>query len=138
MNVLIVDDNAAIHADFAKILRSARSTAALDDLARLSFGVPSPSANPPSIAYNLDFAFQGAEALDKVRKAVQAGEHYALAFVDMRMPPGWDGLQTIEHLWSVDPELQVVICSAYSYYDWDEILARLNRSDNLFIFSFGF
>jgi two-component system NtrC family sensor kinase len=133
MNVLIVDDNAAIHADFAKIMRSVRSTAALDDLARLTFGSQSPAANPPPIAYKLDFAFQGAEALDKVRKAVQAGEHYALAFVDMRMPPGWDGLQTIEHLWSADPELQVVICSAYSYYDWDEILARLNRSDNLLV-----
>ena len=112
MNVLIIDDNAAIHADFDKILRSAPSTAALDDLERLALGRPLPSADLPPIAYKLDYAFQGAEALEKVRKAVQAGEHYALAFVDMRMEPGWDGLKTIEHLWSVDPELQVVICTA--------------------------
>src|ERR1700679_481019 len=76
---------------------------------------------------------QGAEALDKVRKAVQAGEHCALAFVDIRMAPGWNGSQTIEHLCSVDPALQVVICSAYSDYAWDEILARLNRSDHLLV-----
>ena len=133
MNVLIIDDNAAIHADFDKILRSAPSTAALDDLERLTLGRPSPSADLPPIAYKLDYAFQGAEALEKVRKAVQAGEHYALAFVDMRMEPGWDGLKTIEHLWSVDPELQVVICTAYSDYDWDEVLARLNRCDNLLV-----
>jgi len=133
MKVLIVDDNAAIHADFAKILRTARSTAVLDDLERLTFGSPSPSANLPPIAYKLDFAFQGPEALEKVRKAVQAGEQYALAFVDMRMEPGWDCLQTIEHLWSVDPELQVVVCTAYSDYDWHEVLARLKRCDNLLV-----
>jgi signal transduction histidine kinase len=51
----------------------------------------------------------------------------------MRMPPGWDGLQTIEQLWKVDPGLQVVICSAYSDYDWDEVLRRLNRPDNLLV-----
>lgn len=133
MNVLIVDDNAAIHADFAKILRGVRSTAELDNLARLTFGGPSPSADLPPIEYKLDFAFQGAEALDKVRAAVQANEHYALAFVDMRMEPGWDGLRTIEHLWSVDPELQVVICTAYSDHDWDEVGARLHRCDNLLV-----
>jgi two-component system NtrC family sensor kinase len=133
MNVLIVDDNAAIHADFAKILTSAPSHAALYDLERLTFGNPSPPGNLPPPAYKLDFAFQGAEALEKVRKAVRAGEHYALAFVDMRMEPGWDGLQTIEHLWSVDPALQIVICTAYSDCDWDEVLARLNRCDNLLV-----
>jgi signal transduction histidine kinase len=68
-----------------------------------------------------------------VKTAVSSDQHYALAFVDMRMPPGWDGLQTIERLWSVDPSLQVVICSAYSDYDWDEVLGRLNRPHKLLV-----
>ena len=58
---------------------------------------------------------------------------YALAFVDMRMPQGWDGAQTIEELWRVDPNLQVVVCTAYSDYSWEELLFRLHAHDRLLI-----
>ena len=131
--VLVVDDNQAIHADFAKILNRPPETGALDELERLALGAASASGYPEMPCYQVESAFQGAEAFSLVKAAVDADDHYALAFVDMRMPPGWDGLQTIEHLWSVDPGLQVVICSAYSDYDWDEVLGKLKRPDNLLV-----
>jgi diguanylate cyclase (GGDEF)-like protein len=56
-----------------------------------------------------------------------------MAFVDMRMPPGWDGLETIEHLWAVDPHIQVVICSAHADYDWMDVVQRLGHSDQLLV-----
>ena len=59
------------------------------------------------------------------RAALERGQPYAMAFVDMRMPPGWDGLKTIEELWKVDPDVQVVICSAHTDYDWSEVVERL-------------
>ncbi|MFB3137261.1 MAG: PAS domain S-box protein, partial [Nitrospirales bacterium] len=49
------------------------------------------------------------------------------------MPPGWDGLETIEHLWGVDPAIQIVICTAYSDHDWEQITHRLGQSDQLLI-----
>ena len=64
---------------------------------------------------------------------MQENRPYALAFVDMRMPEGWDGAQTIEHLWQADPRLQVVVCTAYSDYSWDELLDRLQAHDRLLI-----
>src|SRR5258705_13815099 len=51
----------------------------------------------------------------------------------MRMPPGWDGLETIQRLWELDPHIQVVICSAHSDYDWTEVVARLDHSDKLLV-----
>ena len=51
----------------------------------------------------------------------------------MRMPPGWDGVETIEHLWHVDPELQVVLCTAFSDLAWDYVIQRLGHSDQLLI-----
>jgi diguanylate cyclase (GGDEF)-like protein len=51
----------------------------------------------------------------------------------MRMPPGWDGLQTIQRLWEADPQLEVVICTAYSDYSWEEILQKLGMTDRLLI-----
>ena len=56
-----------------------------------------------------------------------------MAFVDMRMPPGWDGMETIERLWQADPRLQIVICTAYSDHAWEEMLERLDPRDRLLV-----
>jgi diguanylate cyclase (GGDEF)-like protein/PAS domain S-box-containing protein len=71
--------------------------------------------------------------LDKVEAALVKDLPYAMAFIDMRMPPGWDGLETIERLWQVDPKLQVVLCTAYSDYSWENIAERLELGDRLLI-----
>ena len=49
-----------------------------------------------------------------MRQALAEQRPYAMAFVDVRMPPGWDGIETIGHLWAVEPDLQIVLCTAYS------------------------
>jgi two-component system, NtrC family, sensor kinase len=130
--LLLVDDSPAIHEDIRKILRPAvRSHAALDTLEEDLFDeVPVTWAFD---AYELDSAYQGPEALALLREAIRGHRPYALAFVDVRMPPGWDGIETINQLWRVDPELQVVICTAYSDHSWSEIRRRLAPSDNLLI-----
>ena len=56
-----------------------------------------------------------------------------MAFIDVRMPPGWDGIETTAKIWEIDPELQVVICTAYSDYSWDQMIARIGQSDRLVI-----
>src|SRR6185503_5304372 len=48
-------------------------------------------------------------------------------------PPGWDGLETIDHLWREDPRLQVVICTAYSDYSWEDIVKRFGYNDRLLL-----
>ena len=68
-----------------------------------------------------------------VEKAVAAGRPYAMAFVDVRMPPGWDGVETTREIWKVAPDLQIVICTAHSDYSWDEMLAKIGGSDRLLI-----
>src|SRR6202012_3213603 len=83
--------------------------------------------------FEVDSAYQGKEGVAMVRAALERGQPYAMAFVDMRMPPGWDGLQTIEELWKVDPDVQIVICSAHTDYDWSEVIKRLNHSDKLLV-----
>jgi diguanylate cyclase (GGDEF)-like protein len=133
LRILVVDDNAAIHEDFRKVLTQDPGTE--DDLSRaesLLFG-DVPPTRPPQTPYNLDFASQGQRAAHLVQQAVAAGQPYAIAFVDMRMPPGWDGLETIEHLWRHDPDMQIVICSAHSDYEWGDVIERLGHSDKLLI-----
>lgn len=130
--ILVIDDNAAIHEDFRKVLNGLPSgdQVALDLLEAEILGA-SPGRTTPQ--FELDVAFQGEEGVQMAQAAVDNGRPYALAFVDMRMPPGWDGVKTIEHLWKVDPSLQVVICSAHTDYEWNDVVARLNFSDQLLV-----
>ena len=65
------------------------------------------------MSFELDSAYQGQEALEMVKQALAENRPYAMAFVDVRMPPGWDGIETIARIWEVDPELQIVVCTAY-------------------------
>ncbi|AZF46443.1 bifunctional diguanylate cyclase/phosphodiesterase [Pseudomonas sp. R2-7-07] len=128
--ILIVDDAASIHQDFRKILcADEHGEPSLDTLESALFG----TAAPVRQAFELDSAYQGQEALALVNKALQAQAPYALVFIDMRMPPGWDGLQTIEQLWDVDPNLQIALCTAYSDYSFEAIEARLKYNDQLLI-----
>jgi CheY-like chemotaxis protein len=127
--VLVVDDNPAIHEDFRKILT--RTSAADHRLEDLESSILEPEEAPAHEGFELDSAFQGDEALAKVEKAVAQGAPYALAFVDMRMPPGWDGVETIFKLWKADSSLQIVICTAYSDYSWQEIVRQLGNRGSL-------
>lgn len=127
--ILLVDDNLSIHDDFRRILVPRNSTVGLDDAAAALFGAEAEPKAVASDVFELDYAQQGQEACEKTAIAVAAGRRYALAFVDMRMPPGWDGLTTIGKLWEIDPELQIVICTAYSDRSWSEIQAALTARD---------
>jgi diguanylate cyclase len=132
--ILIIDDNAAIHADFRKVLGAQAehfAQAALDVLEADLFGGDAAASPRPN--FEIDSAHQGQEGVEKVRHALAEGRPYAMAFVDMRMPPGWDGLKTIERLWATDSDVQVVICSAHTDYDWTEVVQRLGHSDKLLV-----
>jgi diguanylate cyclase (GGDEF)-like protein len=132
--ILLIDDNAAIHRDFGKVLGADAERAAQDALAVLEagiFGETRSGATRPQ--FEIDSAYQGRDGVEMARKAVDDGRRYAMAFVDMRMPPGWDGLETIERLWEVDPKVQVCICSAHTDYDWTEVVDRLGHSDKLLV-----
>lgn len=129
--ILVVDDSDAIHHDFLEILKRRKDTSDLDAMEASIFG--GQKAASPALGFELTFASQGAEALEKVRQARDVAAPYALAFVDMRMPPGWDGLETLVHLWAEDPALQAVICSAYSDHSWTEITAKLGVTDRFLI-----
>ena len=128
--ILIVDDTTSIHQDFRKILcADTDGEASLDTLEQTLFGTTTVVRQ----AFVLDSAYQGQEALDLVNRALAANAPYAMAFIDMRMPPGWDGLETIEQLWNVDPNLQIALCTAYSDYSFEAIEARLKYNDQLLI-----
>ncbi len=130
--ILIVDDNTSIHADFREILCADNSgDAAVNDLEAAIFG--DQAAAKPQVVFELDSAYQGQQALEMVKKSLAEEHPYAMAFIDVRMPPGWDGIETIARIWEVYPAIQIVICTAYSDYSWEEMRAKVGQPDNLVI-----
>ncbi|MHC4804885.1 MAG: PAS domain S-box protein [Planctomycetota bacterium] len=128
--VLVIDDNPDIHKDFQTILIDEKQSAELETLRAEVFDDKT-GKSPHKSTYELDFASQGKEGSEKIKQALSEDRPYALVFVDMRMPPGWNGLETIEHIWKTDPNIEVVICTAYSDYSREEITKRLGKSENL-------
>ena len=108
--VLVVDDQKEIHDDFKEVLASA-TPRATDDLAR-SFLEEEEHPTLPEI--DLVHAMSGEEALAVVRTRKEAGEPIAVAFVDVRMPPGMNGVEAVNRIREVDRELEVVIMTAYT------------------------
>jgi two-component system, sensor histidine kinase and response regulator len=129
--ILVIDDNSAIHEDFRKILRPKGKRDSFDDEEAELFGESAPQLELPE--FEIDSAYQGEEGLGLIEKSLQEGRPYSMAFVDVRMPPGWDGVETTARIWEKYPDLQVVICTAYSDYSWEEMLKKLGYSDRLVI-----
>ena len=123
--ILIADDNAAIHDDFRKILTPEKPHARGAE----KNAIVAADAD----AFEIEFAMQGSEAFEKVKRAAKEGRPFAMAFVDVRMPPGWDGIETIAHLWKADPALHAALCTAYSDYSWEKMIAQLGVNDRLVI-----
>lgn len=128
--ILIIEDMRAIHDDIIKVLAPREKFEAYDALAARVLKINRVAAHE---SFEISSAFQGQEGFEMVQASLEEGRPYAMAFVDMRMPPGWDGLETIQHIWEIDKEIQIVICTAYSDYSWEDIVATLGISDRLLL-----
>jgi diguanylate cyclase len=130
--VLIVDENRALHDEYRKILGSSEGDSALTEQERRLHGETGRSRSA-ALEFRVDSAYHGEEALRLVERAAGEQFPYCVAFVDLRMPPGWDGLEIIQWLWAADPRLQVVLCNAHSRYNWKQIAERLGQSPKLLL-----
>lgn len=135
--ILICDDTEDIHHDFRKILTFPARTekeAAIEDFENALFSdEPDYCPSSPKLAFDfqIDSAYQGKEALEMCEAANEAGKPYAVVFMDVRMPPGWDGILTVERIWKKLPITEIVIVTAYSDYSWDEMVTKLGINDKL-------
>jgi signal transduction histidine kinase len=133
--VVIIDDVEEIHNNIRTIFQS-RKNDLLDALKQDLFGPSSHNQNltkeRPLIFHS---ACQGQEGYELVKKSVAMGKPYSVAIVDMRMPPGWDGLQTIRKIREVDQDLEIIVCSAYSDYSWHDIAHELGVNDRYLFLS---
>ncbi|MCP4150968.1 MAG: response regulator [bacterium] len=135
--ILIVDDNESIHEDFKNILLGTKTKSSeLESLEHELFGDEAGGIEEDAFAgldikYEIDDAYQGEEAMEMVDRAIERGRPYALVFMDVRMPPGIDGIQTIRNIWHKHKHIEMVICTAFADYTWNDITAMFGQTDHL-------
>jgi len=134
--ILICDDNEDLHKDFIKILNTAPKTERDVELNHIEDELfqDDPEYHGTrdyNIKFRIDSAYQGKQALKMAELAEAQNDPYAIVFMDVRMPPGWDGILTIERIWRKLPYTEAVIVTAYSDYSWDEMIDKLGVNDKL-------
>jgi CheY-like chemotaxis protein len=132
--ILIADDNLEFHNIMKTILNfgllDELADSQIDALQRELFGEGTEGSAQSSNTqkYIVDCTLQGKEAYGMVLRAKEEGRPYWLAILDMRMPPGWDGLETARHILAKAPETEIIICTAYSDTSWKEIELELKKN----------
>lgn len=135
LRILIIDDNLAIHHDFKAILScKKKNDEILDEMDEKLFGENHHENVALLPQFEIDSAMQGEEGCELIRAALQQNKPYALAFIDIRMPPGIDGIETIKKILTMDQKIQLVICTAYYDYSWQKIIEKLTQYKNILIF----
>jgi two-component system, sensor histidine kinase and response regulator len=132
IQVLVADDDPAVREAYRTIFarrEDGELTAASEDL----FGDDAAVSAEQCCVSVISIVDQGEAAIALAGERLREGRPFAVAFVDMRMPPGIDGATTIERLWRLDPDLQVVLATAYSDTPWQQLRRRLGCSDRLVI-----
>lgn len=130
--ILVIDDNENIHQDFRTVLEpDDRKQVDVSKEEEAIFGSKGSSSKHPE--FEVHSALQGKEGVEMVSQSLKEERPFAIAFVDMRMPPGLDGLETIRQLWKTDPDIQIVICTAYSDYSWQDIYDEFGYTHKLLI-----
>jgi PAS domain S-box-containing protein len=85
------------------------------------------------VAFDLTEALDCGLAVKFAHDALDTGQPFALAFVEVRTGLTWDGLETITRLWKIDATLQVVVCASAADYSWPQITAKLGVNENFLI-----
>jgi len=130
--ILIIDDDPGVRDAYQTILGRHGADKRVTEMAAL---FDPPGQEPESVAqmnYDLSLACNGEEGVSAVQEAVEQGLPFAAAFVDMKMP-GMDGAETSKRMTSIDPDIKIVIVTAYSEYTPEDIIRTTGRDDIFYL-----
>ncbi|MFE8583852.1 putative bifunctional diguanylate cyclase/phosphodiesterase [Sphingomonas sp. NCPPB 2930] len=134
MRILIVDDEPAIHDSYALCFsgQGLAQDAMLDAMAADLFGKPQASDDEGDAVFERHHYRQGHDAVAAVERALADGTPFAVAFIDIRMPPGFDGRETARRIRALDPDIHLVIVTGYSDFSPVEISKVAGPADKIF------
>ena len=123
--VLIVDDQHEIYTDFQEMLKAKKNKVLSDDFADAFFAEEAKEEASHLPTFELAYAPSGDEAYEMVKTAKETGAPFAVAYIDIRMPPGMDGIETIRRIREFERDLEIIIMTAYTDKPLPEIVTNM-------------
>ena len=120
--VLIADDQQEIHEDFEDIFKPDSEALATDQLASAFL---EEDFRQLDWGFDLLHATSGEQACEIIKREKEAGRPIAVAYVDIRMPPGIDGVETVRRIRKIDRDIETVIMTAYTDKPLSVILYKM-------------
>ncbi len=131
--ILVIDDNPAFHEEIRAVLcQSDLPSEYMRGLTSDLFD-NDPAIEQIQVTNSVEAALSGEEGLEKIRLSMQQQQPFMMAFVEMRMQHGWSGLETLQQIWRLSPDMQVVLCTADVHFPWAEIQTSLPQSKHSLI-----
>ena len=137
MRILIVDDEPAMHESYRRCFApvDTNNAGALSDMAAELFGddAPAPAGGGgEAVDFDAVHCMQGLDAVAEIEAAIARGSPFAVAFIDVRMPPGIDGRETATRIRALDPNINLVIVTGFSDFSPIEISKVAGPADKIF------
>jgi CheY-like chemotaxis protein len=130
--ILVIDDDQGIHELIRHILLKFSGFADHPDQNKQPlFRELDENSRLPT--FEIDSAYEGRDGLALIQKSLRENRPYSMAFVDVHMPTGWDGIETICNIWKKYCDLQVVICTGFSDRSWEKRLKTLGYLDRVIV-----
>ncbi len=137
IRVLIADDEPAVLDAYKRIFNGSGNAAkspdkSMSDLRAKLFGNAGSKPKQTHMDFIVEYTQGAEEALEAVRTARETRRPFSMAFLDMRMPPGPDGVWAAREIRAIDPNLDIVMATAYSDVDPREISDQVPPVDKIF------
>jgi CheY-like chemotaxis protein len=133
IRILAVDDDAGLLDDYRRILNPGtgpRDESLFAQLESDLIGAAVGHKRFPEI--DVATATQGHAAVDAVRAALDEGRPFAVAFIDLYLARGLDGLRAAEQIRALDSDIHIVLVSAKAELHPVEMSERVPPADQLF------
>lgn len=128
--VLVVDDTKSIHDDFNRIFSQYSKPEKHDELEDFLFDKKrETSKNDYLKNITIKSSYSGEDGIRLVKQSIADNNEFSVAIIDVRMPGGIDGIEAASEIFKIDKNIQIVICSAYNDYSWDQMIDILSFND---------
>ena len=131
-NIIVIDDDREIWNAYGSVLGSSEESMDSASLKLAELLNPGNQVGQPlDNEFQLSFAAQGQEGFNMVQGGLADHNPFSVAFIDIRMPPGWDGMETATRIRQLDPRIEIVIVTAYTDRSREEIVRTVGAADKL-------
>lgn len=130
--VLAIDDDQDILDIFTSVLTRVSHAQGAETVALSALlGITPKTVETKRRHFVVDTAQQGEEGFEMIKAAKASGNNYAVVFIDMRMPPGWDGVTTAREIRQIDEMAEIIVVTAYSDSSIADIVEQVGFTDRL-------